>query len=47
MNFQIGKVDLVAGTITDKDGNVTELTLTALINVIIDFINAILRNEEF
>ena len=50
MNFQIGNVDVVNGKITyTKDGVevVEELSLAALINVIINFINAILRNEKF
>ncbi len=48
MDFQIEKIDVLNGEIKYVvDGNevVEPLTLAALINVIIDFINALLRNE--
>lgn len=48
MDFQINKVDVLNGKITytvDGAEVVEELTLANLINVIIDFINALLRNE--
>ena len=49
MNFQIDNIDVLNGEITyvvDGTEVVEPLTLAALINVIINFINAILRNEE-
>lgn len=43
MNFQIGKlVDEIKLVFENET-----VSLTSLINVIIDFINALLRNEEF
>lgn len=48
MDFQIEKIDVLNGEITyvvDGTEVVEPLTLAALINVIIDFINALLRNE--
>ena len=44
MKFEIPAVDLVAGTITY--GEVTEeLTLTALVNIIIAFVNALIKYD--
>ncbi len=43
--YQIEKVDLVEGVIKFEDGTEEKLTLTALINIIIDYINALLKNE--
>lgn len=43
MNFQIGKLVDEIKLVLESD----EASLTALINVIIDFVNALLRNEEF
>lgn len=43
--FQIDKVDLVEGVIKFEDGTEEKLTLTALINIIIDFINALIKTE--
>lgn len=48
MNFTIPSVDLVEGKITyTLDGKevVEELNFTALINAIIAFINALIKNE--
>lgn len=45
MDFQIGKVDIVEGVIKYEDGTTEPITLTALINIIIDFINALLKFE--
>lgn len=43
MKFQIGElVNEIKLVLEDE-----EVSLTSLINVIIDFINALLRNEEF
>ena len=47
MDFQIGNVEIVDGVITYEDGTTEPISLAALINVIIDFINALLRNEKF
>lgn len=43
MDFQIGKLVDEIKLVLESD----EASLTALINVIIDFVNALLRNEEF
>ncbi len=48
MDFQIEKIDVLNATITyTVDGNevVEELTLANLINVIIEFVNALIKFE--
>ena len=49
MKFEIPSIDLVKGTLTYTTGDgtevVEELNLTALINVLIAFINKIIANE--
>lgn len=45
MDFKIGNVEVVDGVITYEDGTTEEFTLTALINIIIDFINDLIKFE--
>ena len=44
MNIELGKIDVLNGVIT-YEGKEYELTLANLINIIIEFVNALIKNE--